>query len=103
MPGKMVEASICAALAFVKAEIPINHRAKALAFLRAFGTSPKKSEIGTIPLKQVGERERARYVDIVGDKLRVPHELFSERDADSSIRDARKVMDFVSKLFGGKS
>lgn len=98
-----IESSICAALAFVKAGIPINHGAKVLAFLRAFGTSPKKTEIGSILLKQVGDRESARYVDIVGDKLLVPHELFDERDAAVSISDARKVLEFVSKLSGNKS
>lgn len=45
-----------------------------------------------------------RYVDIVGDKLRwVPHKIFDERDdAAAPISDAGKVMECVSKLFGGK-
>ncbi|MEK6846154.1 MAG: HEPN domain-containing protein [Nanoarchaeota archaeon] len=84
-----MEQALSSALASRGEVIPREHPAKVKLFINLFRPSED--------LKQkiffwLGRRARAQYVDMVGDKLYVPHELFTKDDAEKALTDCRHVL-----------
>ncbi len=89
-----MEQALSAALASRGAVIPKEHPAKVRLFINLF-LPPEE-------LKQkiffwLGKRARAQYVDLIEDKLYVPHELFTENDAEKALRDCKYVLQKIKE------
>ncbi|MFH1066241.1 MAG: HEPN domain-containing protein [Nanoarchaeota archaeon] len=44
------------------------------------------------------KRSSSQYVDIKNDRLYVPHELFSEEDAEECLEDSEKIIEYIRQM-----
>ena len=70
-----MEQAISSALASNDKTIPKDHSAKVTSFIN---TSKPPKNIREILLHWLGKRGTAQYIDIKGDEVVVPHEMFDE-------------------------
>lgn len=91
-----IESAVSSFLAFREIEIPRAHSLKITKFLENVDSSEKEELTSTL-LEHVGKRQNSRYVDIVGEEVKIPHEIFDKQDAESALKDARKIIKFVEK------
>lgn len=90
-----MEQAMSSILAFNDKIIPKQHPAKATAFLNL--VKPAREVRKTI-LYWLGKRGSAQYIDIRGDKIVVPHEIFDEDDAEKAIEDSETMIEFCKEL-----
>ncbi len=84
-----MEQALSSALASKGEVIPKEHPAKVKLFINLFLPS---EELKQKIFYWLGRRARAQYVDIIKDKLYVPHELFTENDAEKALTDCKYVL-----------
>ncbi len=46
----------------------------------------------------LGKRSSAQYVDIKDNTISVPHELFSEEDANRALEESKEILDEIRKI-----
>lgn len=90
-----IEQAISSAIASRNEKIPIMHPEKINKFMELFQTSKETDEKIYFWL---GKRASTHYVDIKNDKLSIPHELFSEEDAEKAISDAKEIIEGIKQL-----
>lgn len=75
-------------------KIPRDHPAKIKSFIDLI--QPEK-ELTDKLFKWLSKRSDAQYVDIKGNKIMIPHELFNRTDAEQIINDAEKLINYVKR------
>lgn len=88
-----MEQAVSALLAMKGLDIPKTHPGKVEKFVNEFG----ESEITERIYNWLGRRSKSQYVDIEGDEIIVPHELFDKIDAEESLKDARFVVERIEE------
>lgn len=92
-----IEQAVCSAIAGSSGEIPVAHPNKVRAFIKLF--KPQKKVVRVL-WYWLGKRAPAQYADIRNGTLSVPHELFSQADAERCLRETREIIDEVKRLAG---
>ena len=90
-----MEQAISAAIAFKGEVIPKDHPAKITKFIELYG---RKDEIVQLLLNWLGKRARAQYIDIIKGEISVPHKLFTKKDAELALIDAKKIIEKIRGL-----
>lgn len=94
-----MEQAISAALAKIDVIIPKEHPAKISAFINNIKADEKNKEALLFWLRK---RSKSQYVDVIGEKVQIPHETFNEADAEKAIDDCKLMIGSVSKLTNKK-
>lgn len=89
-----IEQAVSAAIAAEREPVPRNHPAKVNAFLEIYRVP---AGIETKLLDWLRRRSSSQYVDVRGEEVNVPHELFDRTDAEEILDDAEAVIDHVSE------
>lgn len=90
-----IEQAISAAIIKKDEIIPKEHPAKVKKFLNLFKVDKGLQEKIYFWL---GKRSNSQYVDIKDDKIFVPHELFTEDDAQQALDDSKEIISEVKEL-----
>jgi len=90
-----IEQAISAAIIKKDEIIPKEHPAKVKKFINLFKVDKVLQEKIYFWL---GKRSNSQYVDIKNDKIFVPHELFTEDDAQQALDDAKELISEVKEL-----
>lgn len=90
-----MEQAISAAIAEKGQRIPRNHPGKVNTFLEL--TDPGEP-VEEALLYWLRRRSDSQYVDIRGDEINIPHELFGRADAERIMDDAGFLIEFVGEL-----
>jgi len=90
-----MEQAVAAAIAFKGEIIPKDHPAKITKFIELYG---RKNEIVQSLLDWLGKRAKAQYIDIIKGNVSIPHKLFTQKDAELAISDAKAIINKISKL-----
>lgn len=93
-----IEQAISAAIAASDESIPRDHPAKVGKFVDLF--EPEEDLENTL-LYWLRRRSDSQYVDIRGDEVNIPHELFDRGDAEDIIEDAEIVLERVERVLRG--
>lgn len=89
-----LEQAASAGIAHRQQRIPRSHTAKIKRFIDLYDPEEKLSER---ILHWLGMRSDSQYVDIRGDEIIVPHELFNRDDAAKILKDAEKVIELIGR------
>lgn len=92
-----IEQAISGAIAASDESIPRDHPAKVGKFIDLYDL---EEDIEKTLLHWLRRRSDSQYVDIRGDEINIPHELFDRDDAEAVIRDAAVVMGRVERILG---
>lgn len=90
-----IEQAISAAIIKKDEIIPKEHPAKVKKFLNLFRVDKSLQERIYFWL---GKRSNSQYVDIKNDKIFVPHELFTEDDAQQALDDSKEIISEIKEL-----
>lgn len=91
-----MEQAVSAAIANKGMIIPKDHPAKVTNFINIYDL--RDSEIDILLSSWIGKRGKSQYVDIRRGKLFIPHEIFDEWDAEKALKDAKRIINFVTKI-----
>lgn len=92
-----IEQAVSAAIASRGESIPRKHPAKVNRFISIFEPD---DELESTLLYWLQRRSDSQYVDIRGDEINIPHELFDRADAEAIMADAEAVLDRVELILG---
>lgn len=87
-----IEQAVSAGIAAEDEAIPRNHPSKINTFIELYDPG---EEVEDILLHWLQRRSSSQYVDIRGDEINIPHEQFTEEDAEQILRDIETVLDYV--------
>ena len=87
-----IEQAASAAIAARSHAIPRRHPAKINTFIDLYDL---ESELEDRLLYWLRRRSESQYVDIRGDEITIPHELFDQTDAEEILADADRVLAVV--------
>ena len=87
-----IEQAASAAIAAQGHAIPRRHPAKINTFIDLYAL---EAELEDRLLYWLRRRSEAQYVDIRGDEITIPHELFDQTDAEEILMDADRVLAVV--------
>ena len=87
-----LEQAASAGIAHRGQKIPRSHTAKIKRFVELYDP---REELSESILHWLGMRSDSQYVDIRGDKIVVPHELFNQEDAAKILKNAEEVIELV--------
>lgn len=90
-----MEQAISAALAKKGLVIPKDHPTKVSEFLNTYKINEDFTKVLLFWLRK---RSSSQYVDIKHGKVIVPHEVFSENDAEKAINDCGRIIAFIKEL-----
>lgn len=90
-----IEQAISAAIAASKERIPRDHPQKVTRFI---DLDDPEERIEKTLLCWLRRRSDAQYVDIRGEEVNIPHELFDRTDAEEIVKDAETVLGRVERL-----
>ena len=90
-----IEQAVSAAIAAEGEDIPRRHPAKINTFLEIHSPS---QELADSLLNWLRRRSEAQYVDIRGDQVNIPHNLFDKDDAEQILEDAESVIELVESI-----
>lgn len=90
-----IEQAISAAIAARDERIPRDHPSKVGMFIDLY--DPDEEFEGRL-LYWLRRRSDSQYVDIRGDEINIPHELFNRDDAEEIMEDAQAVMNRVERI-----
>jgi HEPN domain-containing protein len=90
-----IEQAVSAAIAAEGEDIPRRHPAKVNTFLEIHNPS---QELADSLLNWLRRRSEAQYVDIRGDQVNIPHDLFDKDDAEQILEDAESVIELVESI-----
>ena len=83
-----------AGIAHREQRIPRSHTAKIKRFIDLYDPGEELSEN---IFHWLGMRSDSQYVDIRGDEIVIPHELFNQEDAAKILKDSEKVIELIEK------
>lgn len=89
-----IEQAVSAGIAAENEAIPRNHPGKINTFIQLYEPG---EEIEDILLHWLQRRSSSQYVDIRGDEINIPHEQFTEDDAEQILQDIESVLEYVEK------
>ncbi|OKY77428.1 MAG: HEPN domain containing protein [Candidatus Methanohalarchaeum thermophilum] len=87
-----IEQAASAGIAASNQKIPRDHPAKIKSFVESLNIG---EELRNSLFKWLRKRSNSQYVDIRGDEINVPHEMFNQSDAEEIIKDAEKTIEKV--------
>jgi len=90
-----MEQAISAALAIKDVMIPKDHPEKVSEFITNYNIQGKAADI---LLSWLRKRGKSQYVDVRGGKVSIPHEVFTEIDAEAIIIDCEFIIKYVKEL-----
>lgn len=90
-----IEQAISAAIAAADERIPRDHPAKVGTFIDLYDPD---EDLEKALLYWLRRRSESQYVDIRGDEINIPHELFDRADAEEIMADAEAVLDRVKLI-----
>lgn len=90
-----IEQSVSAAIIKRDEIIPKEHPAKIKKFVNLFKVDKGLQEKIYFWLRK---RSNSQYVDIKDDKIFVPHELFTEEDAQQALDDSKEIIGEIKEL-----
>jgi len=90
-----LEQAVSSAIASRSEPIPIKHPEKINKFTNIFNV-PKY--IDKKLLYWLQKRASTQYIDIKNNQLSVPHELFTEQDAEKALNDTREIINKIKEL-----
>jgi len=90
-----IEQAISAAIIKKDEIIPKEHPAKVKKFLNLFKVSKSLQEKIYFWLRK---RSNSQYVDIKNDKIFIPHEMFTEDDAQKALDDSKEIINEIKEL-----
>lgn len=90
-----IEQAVSGAIAAKEERIPRRHPAKVNTFLDLYDPG---DEIEEQLLHWLRRRSDAQYVDIRGDEVNIPHEQFTEADAERILEDAEAVLRYAKSV-----
>lgn len=93
-----IEQAISAAIIKKDEVIPKDHPAKVKKFINLFKIDRGLQERIYFWLRK---RSNSQYVDIKNDKIFVPHELFTEDDAQQALDDSKEIIGEIKGLIKG--
>lgn len=89
-----LEQAASAGIAHRGQRIPRSHTAKIKRFVELYDPVEELSES---IFHWLGMRSDSQYVDIRGDEIVVPHELFNQDDAAKILKDAEEVIELIGR------
>lgn len=90
-----IEQAISAGIAKKNEIIPKEHPAKIKKFTELYAVN---KEIKNTIIYWLGKRSSAQYVDIKNNEITVPHELFTEEDAERAIEESKEAIEEIKKI-----
>ena len=90
-----IEQAVSSAIAARGADIPRLHPEKIRRFIWLYHPSRQVRNLLTYWL---GRRASAQYIDLKRGRFSIPHELFTEQDAERALRDAETVIAGVKSI-----
>ena len=90
-----VEQAVSAALAKKGEIIPKEHPEKIKKLINVYTI---EKTIENKLFYWLRKRSSSQYVDIKNDRVYVPHELFSEEDAEECLEDSEEVIDYIRQM-----
>jgi len=87
-----IEQAASAGIAAENEAIPQNHPGKINTFIELYGPG---EEVEDILLHWLQRRSSSQYVDIRGDEINIPHEQFTQEEAEQILQDIETVLDYV--------
>lgn len=87
-----IEQAASAGIAAENEAIPQNHPSKINNFIELYDPREKVEDIF---LHWLQRRSSSQYVDIRGDEINIPHEQFTQEDAEQILQDIETVLDHV--------
>ena len=90
-----IEQAVSAAIIKKDEIIPKEHPAKVKKFINLFKVDKGLQEKIYFWLRK---RSNSQYVDIKNDKILVPHELFTEDDAQQALDDSKEIIGEIKEL-----
>lgn len=90
-----VEQAVSAALAKKGETIPKEHPEKIKKLINLYSV---EKGIEKQLFYWLRKRSSSQYVDIKDDKLYVPHELFSEEDAEECLEDSEEIIEYIRRM-----
>lgn len=93
-----LEQAASAGIAHRGRRIPRSHTAKIKHFVELYDPGEELSES---ILHWLGMRSDSQYVDIRGDEIIVPHEIFNQDDAGKILKDAEEVIELIDREIEG--
>lgn len=92
-----LEQAASAGIAHRGQRVPRSHTAKIKRFVELYDPGEELSES---IFHWLGTRSDSQYVDIRGDEIVIPHELFDREDAEEILEDAARVIELVKRRIG---
>lgn len=90
-----IEQAVSAAIAVEGEDIPRRHPAKINTFLEVHNPPQRMADA---LLDWLRRRSEAQYVDIRGDQINIPHDMFDRHDAEQILEDAESVIEFAESI-----
>jgi len=87
-----IEQAASAGIAAENEAVPRNHPGKINTFIEFYGP---REEVEDILLHWLQRRSSSQYVDIRGDEINIPHEQFTQEEAEQILQDIETVLDYV--------
>lgn len=94
-----IEQAVSAGITARDERIPRAHPAKIQTFIDLYQPPDHLEEL---LLHWLQRRSESQYVDIRGDEVHVPHQLFDQDDAEQILDDAETVIDYVTDQIPGE-
>ncbi|PTD94090.1 hypothetical protein C9439_04415 [archaeon SCG-AAA382B04] len=84
-----IEQAASAGIAASNQKAPRDHPVKIKSFVESLNIG---EELRNSLFKWLRKRSNSQYVDIRGDEINVPHEIFNQSDAEEIIKDAERTI-----------
>lgn len=91
-----IEQAVSAGIAAENEAIPRNHPGKINTFIELYEPS---EEVEDLLLHWLQRRSNSQYVDIRGDEINIPHEQFTQEDAEQILEDVETILEYVQGQF----
>lgn len=89
-----IEQAVSAGIAVENEAIPRNRPGKINTFIELYEPG---EEIEDLMLNWLQRRSSSQYVDIRGDEINIPHEQFTQDDAEQILEDIEAVLDYIEE------
>jgi len=89
-----IEQAVSAGIAKENEAIPRNHPSKINTFIELYESS---ENVEDLLLHWLQRRSSSQYVDIRGDQINIPHEQFTQEDAEKILEDTKTVLKYVQE------
>lgn len=92
-----IEQAVSAGIAAENEAIPRNHPGKINTFIELYEPG---EEVEDLLLNWLQRRSSSQYVDIRGDEINIPHEQFTQEDAEQILEDIETVLNYIQEQMG---